>query len=219
MKNQLKIIFAILFFFTVYLSSGQTKKDSTALKNKNIFKTFYFMPFVNQVLALTIDSTYYTKSNFTATKKYPLFKRTDVVKVNGFSHCSESQLEFVNPKKATDKLFLLTDGLAIVNTDACPPNKVELPANEIDSLLKIFGNKKLFQKMPGGGSNCFFPRHTFLFYDKNNKVIGFMEICFQCDMVLTSSNLIKRFEGNFIGEGEKKLKELCKRVGISVSAL
>lgn len=32
-------------------------------------------------------------------------------------------------------------------------------------------------------SNCFFPRNAVLFYDENDKVFDFLEVCFQCDGV------------------------------------
>ena len=169
------------------------------------------MPYTQKVLQLEIDSTYFTKSSFTAKKKYPEFKKANVAKVTVFSHASGNQLQAVNPKNPTDKLFLVTDSLAIVNTKYCPPNSADLSRAEIDSLYAVFNNKKVFQKIPGGGSSCFFPRHTILFYDKSNKVMGFIEVCFECDMVLTSANLKKFFEGNFIEDGDTKLKELFLR--------
>ena len=32
-------------------------------------------------------------------------------------------------------------------------------------------------------SNCFFPRNALLFYDENDKVFDFLEVCFQCEGV------------------------------------
>ena len=138
-------------------------------------------------------------------------KKAKVAKVTVFSHASGNQLQSVSPNNSSDKLFLITDSLAIVNTKMCPPNKADLSRAETDSLYAVFNNKKVFEKIPGGGSSCFFPRHTILFYDKNDKVIGFMEVCFECDMVLTSGNLKKLFEGNFKEDGDTKLKEIFLR--------
>ena len=209
----------VLFFFFCDHSFSQPVKDTLNPAKKPVrqFNTYNFMPFVANVLKLKVDSLYFTKSGFTPKKKYPVFKKENVAKVIGFSHCSESELKPVNPENPNDHLFLITDSLAIVNTSRCPPNKVELPAGETDSILNVFKNKKMFQKIPGGGSSCFFPRHTLLFLDKKDLVIAYIEICFQCDMVLTSPNLKNSCEGNFIGDGEKKLKELFFKNKINVT--
>lgn len=192
------------------VAEAQTK-DSLALKKRPLYKANNFMPYTNKVVQLKIDSTYFSKSNFPTKRKYPVFKKANVAKVTVFSHASGNQLMEVQPTNPADKLFLITDSLAIVNTKMCPPNKADLSKSETDSLFALFNNKKLFQKYPGGMSSCFFPRHTVLFYDKNNLVIGFIEICFECDMVLTSTNLTRFFEGNFKEGGEDRLKTIFTR--------
>lgn len=205
MKRQLKNGLILGCMLSFQFSFGQ-----------EIFTTTHFNPYADQVLKLHPDFTYFTKSDLSANKGYPAFKRANLVKISGFSHCSGNELRNIDPKDRTNSLFLLTDNLAIVNTQICPPNKVDLPAKEIDAFLSIFSNKAFFEKMVGGGSNCFFPRHTFLFYDKNDKVIGYIEVCFQCSMSLTSNNLKKIYEGNLTSSGETKLKELCRRNGIAI---
>ncbi|MDP2388028.1 MAG: hypothetical protein Q8M29_16760 [Bacteroidota bacterium] len=208
MLLKLKTIIPFILLIVISGKGIAQIKDSLVVKKRPAYKAYNFMPYTNKVLQLKIDSTYFTKSSFTTKKKYPVFKKANVAKVTVFSHASGNQLMAVHPNNPTDKLFLITDSLAIVNTKMCPPNKADLPFAEIDSLFSVFNNKKVFQKIPGGGSSCFFPRHTILFYDKSNKVIGFVEVCFECDMVLSSSNLKKFFEGNFKDDGDVKLKEI-----------
>jgi len=201
----------ILFLIGISANIFAQAKDSVSVKKKPPFKSYWFMPYTQKVLQLKIDSAYFTKSSFNSKKKYPAFKRANVAKVTVFSHASGNQLQAVNPKNPADKLFLVTDSLAIVNTKMWPPNKADLSPAETDSLFTVFNNKKVFQKIPGGGSSCFFPRHTILFYNKNDLVIGFMEVCFECDMVLTSANLKKLYEGNFKEDGDKELKKIFLR--------
>lgn len=207
-----KISSVILLFLVVISGECFSQvKDSLVVKKKPAFKSYWFMPYTQKVLQLKPDSTYFTRSSFTAKRKYPVFNRSNVAKVTVFSHASGNQLMAVHPNNPNDKLFLITDSLAIVNTKMCPPNKADLSKAETDSLFAVFNNKKVFKKIPGGGSSCFFPRHTILFYDKSNKVIAFIEVCFECDMVLTSANLKKLCEGNFIEDGDEKLKEIFLR--------
>ncbi len=215
MLISIKIGTLLLLFALISTKGISQGKDTLSLKKKPAFKAYNFMPYTQKVLQLKIDSTYFTKSIFTAKKKYPEFKRSNIAKVRAFSHAAGTQLKDVHSTNPADKLFLLTDSLAIVNTKMCPPNSADLSLVETDSLFAFFSNKKLFEKIPGGGSSCFFPRHTILFYDKNNKVIGFIEICFECDMVLSSPNLKKMVEGNFKEGGEDRIKNLFVRNKIS----
>ncbi len=200
-----------LLLIVISAESWAQAKDSVAVKKRPAFKSYNFMPYTQKVLQLKLDSSYFAKSNFGVKKKYPVFKRSNVVAVTVFSHAAGNELKAVSPDNPTDKLFLITDSLAIVNTKFCPPNNAILSIAETDSLFAVFDNKKVFEKIPGGASSCFFPRHTILFFDKYNMVIGFLEVCFECDMVLTSPNLKKLFEGNFKEDEDKELKKIFLR--------
>jgi hypothetical protein len=203
--RKLQISFILIFACIVSFDS---------FAQKQTFKTSFFMPYREKVLQLQPDSSHFISSDILK-GNYPLFKKKNLGKVMVYSHCSERQLETVDPSNAADHLYMLTDSLAVVNREECPYNSADLSTADMDSLLQIFSNKKTFQRIRGGGSNCFFPRHTFLFLDYSGKVMGYLEVCFQCDMVLASPNLVK-FEGNFKGDGEQRLKSICKRSGINL---
>jgi len=62
--------------------------------------------------------------------------------------------------------------------------EVLLTDNQIDSLQKILLNydgEELF------GADCYYPRHCIYFKTKNDSVIAYLEVCYQCSS--TSSNL------------------------------
>lgn len=72
--------------------------------------------------------------------------------------------------------------------------------NGIDSLTDILYNigytpvapTELRISDPGG--KCFNPRNAVLFMDKNNKVVEYINICFECHQIEYSSDKIKRID-------------------------
>ncbi len=51
--------------------------------------------------------------------------------------------------------------------------------NELTDLIFNFGTKK--KNLTVGGAKCYTPRNAILFFDENNQLFGFLEICFQCN--------------------------------------
>ncbi|MFY8181440.1 MAG: hypothetical protein ACOVLG_06665 [Flavobacterium sp.] len=59
------------------------------------------------------------------------------------------------------------------------------------------------------GAKCYNPRHALLFYDENDKIYGYIEMCFDCNGSKSSENF-KAFSGCVLG-----LKETLKEFGIT----
>jgi len=92
--------------------------------------------------------------------------------------------------------------------------KVELSEtqkNEFTDLIYNFGNNHK-DALLRGGANCYRPRNAILFFDENNKLFEFIEICFECNRYKTSS--FKVDLNNNCGQKLSLLKDLFEQVGI-----
>jgi hypothetical protein len=83
-------------------------------------------------------------------------------------------------------------------------NKISLSKNEISKI-----KNSLFRKNLSLPYKCYNPRHSIIFYDKNDIVIGYIEICFECSQVKCSKNL------NFIAKNALNLETNFKTFGIT----
>ncbi|MDV6170017.1 hypothetical protein R1T16_16380 [Flavobacterium sp. DG1-102-2] len=63
--------------------------------------------------------------------------------------------------------------------------EIELAKEDVDKLSNILVNYKL-RKIPKGGlaagANCYTPRNSILFFDENDKIFCYYEICFECEI-------------------------------------
>ena len=88
--------------------------------------------------------------------------------------------------------------------------KIELNENlknELTNLIYNVGNDFYIN-----GAKCYIPRNTILFFDKNDQLFDFIEICFQCNNYRTSNKEIKI--NNNCNEKMYLLKDLFAKVGI-----
>lgn len=85
-----------------------------------------------------------------------------------------------------------------------------LDKNQIKELTDILYNYKGGE---GGAHGCYIPRHSIIFLDKSDKVIGFIEICFQCEG--TRTKFPKRIENiDFCTNKYTLLKTFFQKIGI-----
>lgn len=75
--------------------------------------------------------------------------------------------------------------------------------------IKILKKRLSKCEIENWGAKCYNPRHAILFYDKNDKIYGYMEMCFDCNGSESSENF-KTFSGCALG-----LKETLKEFGIT----
>ena len=90
-------------------------------------------------------------------------------------------IEMVNYYKNAKKSIVLKDVLNNNSEEGIIEIKT-LDLKDISELTNIYYNtcsKYTFESQIG--NKCFFPRNAILFYDKDDKVFAFTEICFQCE--------------------------------------
>lgn len=82
--------------------------------------------------------------------------------------------------------------------------------NELTDLIFNFGTKK--KNLTVGGAKCYTPRNAILFFNENDKLFEFVEICFECNNYRTSSE--KMNLNNNCAEKLYLLKEQFAKAGI-----
>lgn len=116
-----------------------------------------------------------------------------------------------------DSLNLIRGNFNIIKSFELPARKskyyateiVQLNQNQIDSLSHILINYKLKKdKLPKEyvvfGIGCYTPRNAILFLDDNDKVLSYIEICFECHQfyqnpkeTIVNFNLFSMLEESF----------------------
>jgi hypothetical protein len=84
-------------------------------------------------------------------------------------------------------------------------NRIVLNDNQIKILKKELGNCKT----ENWEAMCYMPRHAILFYNENDEISGYIEVCFQCNGSDSSPNL------KFLSKCALRQKELFKEFGIT----
>jgi len=82
--------------------------------------------------------------------------------------------------------------------------------NELTDLIFNFGTKK--KNLTVGGAKCYMPRNAILFFNENDELFGFLEICFQCNGFRKSNKEIDLYDR--CGEKLYLLKEQFAKAGI-----
>lgn len=115
-----------------------------------------------------------------------------------------------NDKNQIDSIFIQTKKIEIYayydqnkwdknekNTYLESKNIIEIPKKHIRNKVTLTSYKdikKLKKSIVKSSNkieeraNCYDPRHTIVFYNENNDIIGFVEICFSCMNSRTSDN-------------------------------
>lgn len=84
-------------------------------------------------------------------------------------------------------------------------NRISLNAQQIKKLKKSLSKCEI----KNWEAACYYPRHAIIFYDKNVKVFGHIEICFDCNRSASSNNMLS------FSECALGLEELFKEFGIT----
>jgi hypothetical protein len=110
-------------------------------------------------------------------------------------------------------------GIKILN------NKIQLDTTKIIENVELNGNQKenLFELLNEdvcffGGTHaaCYIPRHLILFYDENEKLIGFYEFCIECGGSVESKSL--KNIPTFCIEKGTKMEQLLKGFGLKITS-
>jgi hypothetical protein len=93
---------------------------------------------------------------------------------------------------------------------------VSLNIKQVDTLSDILYNTCFrWTIRETNTANCYLPHNAILFFDKNDKVLDYIEICFDCSQLYFSNKKIKQFEQcDFAIDN---LRKYFMRLGIKVS--
>lgn len=94
--------------------------------------------------------------------------------------------------------------------------KFTLNPSQVDSLTDILFNYDYREKTTiATSSECFDPHHAIVFTNKEGKIIEYIEICFLCSNIYSSSAKIN--PGNFCEGKYNLLKKLFRKIGVKVN--
>jgi hypothetical protein len=172
---------------------------------KHLFRIVVFLFIGGSVLACT-PSANPTTASAEATLDPNQYPMTPFMTVRGFA--------FNRGKKGRP------DCHTPLNKDGTLCKSVEKPGVVLNAaqqkrLLALLGTRKTFGD---GETKCFIPHHGFVFYDKEDKPVAQVSICFLCAGLRASPRLPAqpknpRYSG--LGEaGMKNLRQLCADVGL-----
>ncbi|WP_344817391.1 hypothetical protein [Flavobacterium cheonanense] len=135
-----------------------------------------------------------------------------------------------------DSLKLINMHFNIIKSFELPERKnkyyateiVQLNQNQIDSLSNILINYKLkkdkFKEHSIFASGCYTPRNAILFLDANDKILSYIEICFECHRfiqmpkeTIINFNLFSMLEESF--KMIDLIKEFMKTNGLKYGVL
>lgn len=130
-----------------------------------------------------------------------------------------AQVQFVSFKAITtsDKeADFINASLPIINDTICYSKLYEIKTLtfiQIDKLTDILYNYGYRGNMNSiSVTGCYNPRNAILFLDSNGKVFEYIEICFECQKTVESSEKISL--GELCQQKMNMLKELFQKVGI-----
>ena len=104
-------------------------------------------------------------------------------------------------------------------------NKIQLDTTKIIDNVELNDNQKkeLFALLKndicgisGTHAACYIPRHLILFYDENEKLIGFYEFCIECGGSVESESL--KNIPTFCIEKGTKMEQLLKGFGLKITS-
>lgn len=87
-------------------------------------------------------------------------------------------------------------------------NHKEVENADLDSILHLLYESEQVEYI----AVCYMPRHGILFYEENDVVIGFVELCFECDRAEVSSHVLD--VGLLPASIFDRLEELFEKYGV-----
>lgn len=94
-----------------------------------------------------------------------------------------------------------------------PRPKVRLDKAQAHQLLAIINDPRNYSL---GAAFCDFPRNCFCFYDSQNRMIGFYELCFECARVQSIPEFTISRKGGLSDRGVAAFRKFCLAAGITM---
>jgi hypothetical protein len=161
--------------------------------------------------SIPTDSTYYLPLDTAGEKSFP--QRKKVKAAYGYSHLAWSDMEDFPRAFSCDKYLQLTDGLLVMNCNNGKTNRVQLSDKQIDSLYAFINDSTNFDLR--SEPDCFLPRHTFIFCNEKNRVIGYIGVCFECHKA-EGTPALPRCNGEIINKGYAFIQKFCEGTGLTM---
>jgi hypothetical protein len=155
-------------------------------------KTFLNFCLMIVVLFSTISCNFEQKKEINL-----IFEKTSRIEILAFINRNEWNEKDIN-------LNYIKNG-KIELKDKYLKNRISLNAQQIKKLKKSLSKCEI----KNWEAACYDPRHAIIFYDKNVKVFGQIEICFDCNSSASSNNMLS------FSECALGLKELFQEFGIT----
>jgi len=100
---------------------------------------------------------------------------------------------------------LLKDGK--IHAGVINAGGAKLSAMQVERLKNALRSRQ--ERVPG--AFCYYPHHGFVFYDKDGKAMGHIELCFQCGNVASSPGGLPETEWNW-----KEIRRLLEELEIPI---
>ena len=101
--------------------------------------------------------------------------------------------------------------------EPCPTlsEGVLMTSAQVEELLAAVNSRKTYGAPL---SKCFIPHHGFVFYDKDEKLVAQISVCFMCDQLRGSPEVKaapkRPMKAALSQGGEARLKAVCKDIGL-----
>jgi len=151
------------------------------------------------------------RMHFRKTKDRIFLKREDVARVAGYSFLDNHDYEMDSSSKGT-VLRIMPDYQPYSRKND-PHAKVILSDKQIDTLLAMINDAHNYKNAT---AFCFFPRNCFCFYNRNNEIIGFYEICFECTRMESLPAFGASKRGGLSDAVAARLETFCKSLQMIV---
>lgn len=187
--KKIKILSIIFFAFVSCSICSQTKKSK-----QNIFEDN-----ANCVRCRNIDF----KNRL---KMYPFSNTTQIVIV---SHKTKNGMIGEELQKYLDSVKIGQDTINLKEFE----QQISLNLAQIEKLTDvIFNYSHKGKEYAISDAMCYQPRNAIIFLDSNNKILGFIEICFGCNHLRTSD---KRLDiGDYCEQKYDLIKDIFRECGI-----
>lgn len=119
------------------------------------------------------------KSKKIETSEYLLGKTSKIIVM---SYPERTYWDVRNNNKIIERNQILFDTTMI-------KDKIQLKNDDIKTFVKILNEEFVSTNGVDQIASCYMPRHLAVFYDKDNKIIAYLESCFNCGTTMTSKNL------------------------------
>ena len=139
-------------------------------------------------------------------KQLGIFPGAPFATVKAFAY----NLDPDQPPRTCPQGLLLKDGSLCPDID---DDGVALSTDLTQQLLSLTFAKSTWNDET---SKCFFPRHSFVFYNENNTPFAELRVCFECNMVRAAPAIPAMDHGYaaFTVKGAQALATLCERAGL-----